>query len=89
MVLPLPALSHPLPLLDFIQIDIKKVNYFFAFFSFVFFSSGEDRGARGREGEEAGHCSVETRGESERPVERRVYVGRPGAVASEGGRDEA
>jgi hypothetical protein len=38
---------------------------FFCLFSIVFFSSGEDRGARGREGEEdAGYCSVETGGGS-------------------------
>jgi len=53
---------------------------FFAFFSIVFFSSGEDRGGEreggggGRWTLDAGHCSVETGGES------RVYVGPAGAL---------
>jgi hypothetical protein len=54
----------------------------------VFFSSGEDRGARQREGEEdAGQATAVWETGGERPVESRVYVGRPGALPSDGGGD--
>jgi hypothetical protein len=55
------------------------------FFLIVFFSSGEGR--RQREGEDAGQATAVWETGGERPVESRVYVGRPGAVASDGGVD--